>query len=98
MITTPEDSACAGGGSQPQCWSGARLDTGTFESMVAASQFVRVIEARQGYKIGCIGEIAWRIGWIDEERLLALAGPVVESGYGDYLERLVRTERKRLNR
>ena len=68
----------------------AWLDTGTFESMVAAAEFVRVVEARQGYKIGCIEEIAWRNGWIDDEQLLAMASPLLRSGYGDYLERLVR--------
>jgi glucose-1-phosphate thymidylyltransferase len=69
----------------------AWLDTGTFESMVAASEFVRVVEARQGYKIGCIEEVAWRNGWIDDEALAALAGPLLPSGYGRYLERLLRS-------
>ena len=67
----------------------AWLDTGTFESMVAASEFVRVIEDRQGYKIGCIEEIAWRAGWIDDGRLEALAQPLLKSGYGGYLLRLL---------
>ena len=67
----------------------AWLDTGTFESMVQASEFVRVIEARQGYKIGCIEEIAWRAGWIDDAQLEVLAGPLLKSGYGTYLRRLV---------
>jgi glucose-1-phosphate thymidylyltransferase len=67
----------------------AWLDTGTFESMMQASEYVRVIEDRQGFKIGCIEEIAWRAGWIDDERLLALAEPLRKSGYGDYLIRLV---------
>lgn len=63
----------------------AWLDTGTFSSLVAASEFVRVIEERQGYKIGCIEEVAWRAGFIDDDRLRALAEPLRKSGYGDYL-------------
>ncbi|SDR81986.1 glucose-1-phosphate thymidylyltransferase RfbA [Agrococcus carbonis] len=66
----------------------AWLDTGTFESMMAASEYVRVIEHRQGTKIGCIEEIAWRAGWIDDAQLTALAQPLLKSGYGQYLERL----------
>ncbi|TBN55944.1 glucose-1-phosphate thymidylyltransferase [Glaciihabitans arcticus] len=67
----------------------AWLDTGTFESMVQASEFVRVIEARQGYKIGCIEEIAWRAGWIDDAQLAEMAGPLEKSGYGVYLKALL---------
>jgi glucose-1-phosphate thymidylyltransferase len=63
----------------------AWLDTGTFESMVQATEFVRVVEDRQGYKIGCIEEIAWRAGWISDEQLDAIAAPLVKSGYGKYL-------------
>lgn len=63
----------------------AWLDTGTFESMMQASEYVRVIEDRQGFKIGCIEEIAWRAGWIDDEQLRALAEPLVKSGYGRYM-------------
>jgi glucose-1-phosphate thymidylyltransferase len=63
----------------------AWLDTGTFESMMQASEYVRVIEDRQGFKVGCIEEIAWRAGWIDDQQLAALAGPLAKSGYGVYL-------------
>lgn len=67
----------------------AWLDTGTFESMMQASEYVRVIEDRQGFKIGCIEEIAWRNGWIADGELLNIAGPLAKSGYGKYLESLV---------
>ena len=70
----------------------AWLDTGTFESMMQASEYVRVIEDRQGFKIGCIEEIAWRAGWIDSATLEALARPLEKSGYGSYLLRLLRQE------
>ncbi|MFC5790890.1 glucose-1-phosphate thymidylyltransferase [Agromyces tardus] len=66
----------------------AWLDTGTFESMMQASEYVRVIEDRQGFKIGCIEEIGWRAGWIDDAQLNALAAPLAKSGYGAYLQRL----------
>jgi glucose-1-phosphate thymidylyltransferase len=67
----------------------AWLDTGTFHSMVQASEYVRVIEERQGMKIGCVEEAAWRLGFIPDERLRELAGPLAKSGYGDYLLRLL---------
>jgi glucose-1-phosphate thymidylyltransferase len=63
----------------------AWLDTGTIDSMIQASEYVRVIEQRQGQKIGCLEEIAWRNGWIDDARLHELAAPLVKSGYGEYL-------------
>jgi glucose-1-phosphate thymidylyltransferase len=68
----------------------AWLDTGTFESMMQASEYVKVIEDRQGHKIGCIEEIAWRNGWIDDDALAALAAPLAKSGYGVYLQNLLR--------
>src|SRR5690606_1129017 len=68
----------------------AWLDTGTFESMMQASEYVRVIEDRQGFKVGCIEEIAWRNGWIDDAQLAELARPLLKSGYGSYLAALAR--------
>ncbi|AXE54895.1 Glucose-1-phosphate thymidylyltransferase [Aurantimicrobium sp. MWH-Uga1] len=69
----------------------AWLDTGTFESMMQASEYVRVIEDRQGFKIGCIEEIAWRNGWITTSQLEELAAPLIKSGYGQYLQQLTET-------
>ncbi|TFD34797.1 glucose-1-phosphate thymidylyltransferase [Cryobacterium sp. TMT1-19] len=63
----------------------AWLDTGTVESMMQASEYVRVIEDRQGFKVGCIEEIAWRAGWISNMQLAELAAPLIKSGYGRYL-------------
>ncbi|WP_030154681.1 glucose-1-phosphate thymidylyltransferase RfbA [Streptomyces sp. NRRL S-244] len=73
----------------------AWLDTGTFVSMVQASEFVRVIEERQGFKIGCIEEAAWRAGLIDSAQLRELAQPLLKSGYGDYLIGLLEEESSR---
>jgi glucose-1-phosphate thymidylyltransferase len=67
----------------------AWLDTGTFDSLLQASQFVQIVEARQGFKIGCIEEIAWRQKYITDDQLLALAEPIAKSGYGEYLKGLV---------
>ena len=67
----------------------AWLDTGTFESMMQASEYVRVIEERQGFKIGCIEEVAWRNGWISDDQLMGIAAPLVKSGYGEYLQKVV---------
>lgn len=66
----------------------AWLDTGTFESLHDASEFIRVIEKRQGYKIGCIEEIAYRKGFINREQLHLLAKQLIKSGYGEYLMRV----------
>ena len=63
----------------------AWLDTGTFASLMQAGQFVQVMEERQGQKISCIEEIAYRMGYISKEQLVALAQPLVKSGYGSYL-------------
>lgn len=67
----------------------AWLDTGTFNSLMQASQFVQVIEERQGQKIGCIEEAAFNQGFINKEQLLKLAQPLLKSGYGKYLQQLV---------
>ncbi|MER7515795.1 glucose-1-phosphate thymidylyltransferase RfbA [Streptomyces sp. NPDC126499] len=68
------------------------LDTGTFQSLVQASEYVRVVEERQGMKIGCLEEAAWRAGFIDDAHLRALAEPLTKSGYGDYLLNLLAYE------
>jgi len=63
----------------------AWLDTGTFNSLMQAGQFVQVIEERQGLKVGCIEEVAWRQGFINDQQLKDLAEPLKKSGYGEYL-------------
>jgi len=68
----------------------AWLDTGTFQSLMQANQYVQVIEERQGRKIGCIEEAAYRMGYIDENQLLEIAEPLRKSGYGEYLVNLVK--------
>ncbi|MFC5665494.1 glucose-1-phosphate thymidylyltransferase RfbA [Kitasatospora misakiensis] len=73
----------------------AWLDTGTFVSMVQASEFVRVIEERQGFKIGCVEEAAWRAGFLTAEQLRELAEPLLKSGYGQYLVNLLDEETAR---
>ncbi|MFJ1703160.1 glucose-1-phosphate thymidylyltransferase RfbA [Kitasatospora sp. NPDC088346] len=73
----------------------AWLDTGTFVSMVQASEFVRVIEERQGFKIGCLEETAWRAGLISSDQLRELAEPLRKSGYGEYLLALLDEENAR---
>ncbi len=67
----------------------AWLDTGTFSSLMQASQFVQVIEDRQGLKIGCIEEVAFKMGYINKIQLMELAKPLLKSGYGQYLQQLL---------
>ncbi len=71
----------------------AWLDTGTFNSLMQASQFVQVVEERQGLKVGCVEEAAWREGLISDEQLAELAAPLVKSGYGKYLKGLLESDR-----
>ena len=70
----------------------AWLDTGTHDSLIEAGQFVQTIEHRQGYKIACLEEIAYRNGWINKEKILEIAKPLSKNGYGQYLYDLVREE------
>ncbi|NCX96526.1 MAG: glucose-1-phosphate thymidylyltransferase [Chitinophagia bacterium] len=67
----------------------AWLDTGTFDSLIEAGEFINVIEKRQGLKIGCIEEIAYRNGWIDDQQMEKLAAMYLKSGYGAYLKKLI---------
>ena len=71
----------------------AWLDTGTFESLSDASEFIRVIEKRQGMKIGCIEEVAYRMEFINDEQLIRQAAALVKSGYGNYLYQVLKTRR-----
>ncbi len=73
----------------------AWLDTGTHNSLLDAGVFVRIIEERQGLKVACVEEIAWRMGYIDTEQLKRLAEPLLKSGYGEYLRHLVRDPAQR---
>jgi len=67
----------------------AWLDTGTYDSLLEAAHFIQTLEKRQGLKVGCPEEIAWRQGWIDDDALSALARPLEKSGYGYYLQALL---------
>lgn len=68
----------------------AWLDTGTFSSLIQAGQFVEVLESRQGLKVGCIEEVAFNMGFIDKDQLKALAKPLMNSGYGEYLLKIIK--------
>ncbi|NHN56414.1 glucose-1-phosphate thymidylyltransferase RfbA [Calidifontibacter sp. DB0510] len=67
----------------------AWFDTGTFEGLIAASQFVHILQEQQSLKVGCVEEIAWRAGWIDDARLAELGDELAKSGYGAYLHRVL---------
>lgn len=71
----------------------AWLDTGTHDSLVDATEFVRTIQRRQGVGVACVEEVAYRMGFIDQAQLVALAGPLMKSGYGEHLMRIAREER-----
>ena len=64
------------------------LDTGTFESLLEAAMFAETIEKRQGYKIACLEEIAWRNGWLNNDQVLAVANSLMKNSYGQYLKSL----------
>ena len=71
----------------------AWLDTGTHDSLLEASQFIATLEHRQGFKVACPEEVAWRMGWVSDEELLKLAEPMAKSGYGKYLQAIPRARR-----
>ena len=71
----------------------AWLDTGTFDSLHEASSYIKTLENRQGLKVGCPEEIAWRSGWISDSQLIKISKPLLKSGYGSYLKKLIKTNK-----
>ena len=71
----------------------AWLDTGTFDSLHEASSYIKTLENRQGLKVGCPEEIAWRSDWISDSQLIKIAKPLLKSGYGSYLKKLIKTNK-----
>jgi glucose-1-phosphate thymidylyltransferase len=71
----------------------AWLDTGTPDSLHEAASYIRTLERRQGLKVGCPEEVAWRLGWIDDAQLERLATPLLKNGYGTYLRQLLTDSR-----
>ena len=75
----------------------AWFDTGTCDSLFEASSYIRTLESRQGLKVGCPEEIAWRSGWISDSELEKLAKDMIKSGYGEYLLKLLEEDSKQLS-
>jgi glucose-1-phosphate thymidylyltransferase len=71
----------------------AWLDTGTHDSLLEAAHFIQTLEKRQGLKVGCPEEVAWRMKWISDDQLAKLAAPLAKSGYGHYLTELLDSDR-----
>ena len=73
----------------------AWLDTGTFDSLHEASSYIKTLENRQGLKVGCPEEIAWRRDWISDSQLIKISKPLLKSGYGSYLKKLIKKNKNK---